>query len=260
MLKTKKYTHKVLKKYRDNTLMISNQEEIIEKFRKILDYTINNSSYIIDLMKYYDSISIKNLEYSDIYSELCWIIYNSGFKYEIIKKYWPSITKEFYSFDVFKVSDLNIDINKNAEKICKNTNFNNFRKAKYCIYNAKRIIDLDNEKQQCGGFKGYLLNISEMELKDIIKNIQTILDQLGFKGIGKITIFHFLKNIGIDIYKPDIHVTRTLSQLASDNKKLDIIQMSNYFEQISKHYKLSISNVDNILFTYGKLTNDSVSF
>jgi len=243
------------------TLKLNDEKDVdinlYKKLSRIMHYTFNYSKDIYDLLNHYNSISLFNMSNSDIYGELCWIIYNSGFKYEIIKKFWPDIVKEFYYFDVEQVSKLNNDVHNNALNICEKINFYNIKKAKWCIYNAKRILELDEEKKECNGFKGYLIELSKIELISLINDISNIIKELRFKGIGEITVFHFLKNIGIDIYKPDRHIIRLFEKMGILHDSNDIQEVTKGFLKISDYTNFSIRELDTILFEFGRITNDA---
>jgi hypothetical protein len=71
---------------------------------------------------------------------------------------------------------------------------------------------------------------------------------------------HALKNVGIDIFKPDIHVRRTLSRLGlircEHVSTTEICIVMSFLSGVSD---MKISELDTLLFVYGKATGDNVN-
>jgi len=224
----------------------------------IFKYTHKKYPEVIDLIDYYKKLNIINMENDDIYREICWIIYNSGFKYEIIKKYWSFIQNSLDDFNVNKVALMIDNMDYYAKYVCNKSGFNNIKKAKWCIYNANRILELDKEKDNYDVFKNYLIYLSQKNRKELIEMIPNLINDFKLKGIGKITIYHLLKNIGIDIFKPDIHLCRTLKNLQIiNNEKISIKEIYFAMEKLSDETNMNFKELDTLFFIYGMVTKDT---
>lgn len=239
--------------------MTISENKALQIIQHMCQYTDDINSETKIMINLYDGLSLENISDSDIFSELCWVIYTSGFKYDIIKKYWPTIRESYCFFDVNKVASFLSDIEYFSKKICEISGFNNLKKANWCIQNAKRIIELNDENENYSGLKGYLINLSMKKPVEIIEQVPIIVDYLQFKGIGQINIFHLLKNVGIKIFKPDIHVRRLLYNigLINDNNK-SLRDIYNAMQYLSYCTGLDIIVLDTILFNYGRFAGDFI--
>ena len=74
--------------------------------RQIFSYTLKEYPETKDLLRFYNSLSLERVTNQHILTELSWVVYSSGFRYDIVKKYWPAITEAFQSFEVAKVAHL----------------------------------------------------------------------------------------------------------------------------------------------------------
>lgn len=238
-------------------------DSIRNKYRvmieSMLTYTLRECPEIRKLMEFYKEVSLEKMTNSDIFEELSWIVYSSGFRFDIIKRYWFALREAFHQFDVKKVASLSEDLEAQAMHICISSGFKNLRKAMWCIQNAQRIIELDCEKKHQGGLRGYLIEISRKNIFELVKLAPCVVQELRFRGIGGTTVFHFMKNMGIDIFKPDIHVRRVLTNLGLINYEnapnLEICRAMSFLSNISG---MNISELDTLLFVYGRATGDSI--
>jgi 3-methyladenine DNA glycosylase Tag len=234
-----------------------NLHDVIEN---ILFYAMDKCPDTIEVMNFYRRLSPEKITDKFLLEELSWITYAGGFRYDVIRKYWPKITEAFFDFDVSRVALLYEDLDAQAKVICEKSGFRNIAKAKWCIFNAQRIIQLDYELSEIGGLKGYFLQIAGMDIRQIVENKPIFLNDLKFKGIGKTTIFHLLKNMGIDIFKPDIHVCRMLQKLGLISKTSSILDICEAMHSLASSYDIKVSELDTLLFVYGKTTSDNVPF
>jgi endonuclease III len=150
-------------------------------------------------------------------------------------------------------------LEKQVLRVCNETGFRNFRKAKWCIQNANRIIEIENDTQLSGGLRGFFIDLSKLNPIDLIKLAPSIIQELKFKGIGRTTIFHLMKNVGIDVFKPDIHVRRILNRLgltSSENAcTTEVFRAIDFLSFVSG---MRINEIDTLLFVYGKNTGDRI--
>jgi len=232
-------------------------DQISVSLNHMISYTLKKCPEAAEVLRYYNELHVENVTNKQIFAELTWIVYCSGFRFDVIRKYWPSIKKSFRGFEIAEIAFSQYEPEDQARRICQISRFRNFRKALWCIQNARRIIEVDQERRRFGGLKAYLWEISQKSPLDLVSSTPAIIEELKFKGIGQTTIFHFLKNIGINIFKPDIHVRRILSDLRliadEDVSPRKICWAMSFLSSISG---ISISELDTLLFLYGKTSHD----
>lgn len=252
-----------LSNFTDSFLDYSDVESLETKIRTIvkylLEYTLEKCPELNELFEFYSDIRPEKLTNRRIFAELSWIVYSSGFRFDIVKKYWSSIREAFHEFNVPEVAQWFNDLGAQARRICRKSGFRNQKKAKWCIENAKIIIELDDKMEHLGGLKGYFVETSKMDAFELVKSVPIIIQDLGFKGIGKTTVFHLLKNVGIDIFKPDIHVRRILARLGlvqcEHASTTEICTAMSFLSWVSD---MKIRELDTLLFVYGKITGDNI--
>lgn len=214
---------------------------------------------ISKLLEYYGEATPSSLNAKRLFTEVCWIVYCSGFRYNVVRKFWPSITKAFYGFDVYRVVEESHETYDAALRICEVSGFRNRSKAAWCVENARRILPLENEWVDQGGIRGFFEHLSNQKVSSLVQRAPALVQELGFKGIGRITIFHLMKNVGIDIFKPDIHVRRLLTDMKLiSNEKADPEEICEAMTFLSTSSGYKISQVDTLLFAYGITIGDRV--
>lgn len=70
--------------------------------------------------------------------------------------------------------------------------------------------------------------------------------------MGQTLCLQYLRNVGIDTCKPDVHIRRILSRLGLiPYEDCDIYTIVKCFEKLSKELNLPITHINNIVWTYG---------
>ena len=113
--------------------------------------------------------------------------------------------------------------------------------------------------QDIGGVRGFFESLSADDPRELVRQVPAIIKQLGLKGIGKTTVFHLMKNVGIDIFKPDIHVRRLLTRMElipQEDASLEEVCEAMVFLSAASGYK--VSQVDTFLFAYGITIGDYI--
>ena len=232
---------------------------IRDAVERMLEYVLARLPEAKEMLQYYDSLDPMKITSTEILAELSWVVYSSGFRHDVVKKYWHAISQAFHGFEITQVASLYEDMESQARRICRECGFNNIRKAMWCIQNAQRIIELDSEKRTLGGLAGYMMELSRRNTYDLIRLAPLLVEELRFKGIGSTTIFHLMKNLGIDVFKPDIHVRRTLVKLGltheEDASTVDICRAMLLLSQASQ---MRIIELDTLLFEYGRISGDAL--
>ena len=104
-----------------------------------------------------------------------------------------------------------------------------------------------------------LVGLSKKKQIELVNLAPFLVSEFQFKGIGCTTIFHLLKNLGIDIFKPDIHVRRLLTSIGivrDSNASLE--EICNAMERLSSLSSLRINKLDTLLFYYGQAIGDAL--
>jgi 3-methyladenine DNA glycosylase Tag len=225
----------------------------------MLDYVLVRLPEAGRMLQYYDNLNPMTITDTKILTELSWVAYSSGFRHDVVKKYWPAISQAFHGFEISKVASLYEDMENEARRICRDCGFNNQKKAMWCIQNARRILELDSEKRTLGGLAGYLTGLSAKSIYDLVCLAPFLVEELRFKGIGRTTIFHLMKNLGIDVFKPDIHVRRTLAKLGLTHKEdASVVEICRAMLLLSRASQMRIIELDTLLFEYGRMTGDTL--
>jgi len=227
--------------------------------KQILSFTLRECPETTRMLEFYRNLSPDQVTNRQVLTELSWVIYSSGFRYDVVKAYWPAIAEAFQHFDVMEVALMVKDLEVCAGDICRRSGFHNLRKAIWCIRNAQRIIELDSEKGPVGGLRGYLSQLARKNHRELVEYAPSLITELAFVGIGNTTIFHLLKNLGFNVFKPDIHVRRVLSRLKLiADEDSPVPEICEAMSQLSAASGLKVNELDTLLFLYGRITGDHV--
>ena len=213
------------------------------------------------MLEFYDGRSPALLTPRRLFAEVCWIGYASGFRYTIVERYWPRISKALYGFDVYRVASLEGSTGEGARRICRLSGFGNLSKASWCIENAKRISSLEQRWADTGGIRGFFESISQQPIESVVTEAPQIVRMLGLKGIGETTVFHLMKNVGIDIFKPDIHVRRLLANMGlTSSEWASASEVSEAMVCLAAISGYKVSQLDTFLFAYGMMVGDKLPY
>lgn len=212
---------------------------------------------IVRMFDYYESLSPSSITERRLFTEVCWICYSSGFRYSVVEKYWPRIRRALYGFDVHRAAADGLDVTEAAFRVCETSGFRNLSKASWCVENARRIPELEEDWRDIGGLRGFFEHLATEDPRELVRQVPAIVKQLGLKGIGKTTAFHLMKNVGIDIFKPDIHVRRLLTRMeliSQEDASPEEVCEAMVFLSSASGYK--VSQLDTFLFAYGITIGD----
>lgn len=123
------------------------------------------------------------------------VVYCSGFKWEVVDKKWSDILKVYYYFDLDLMAENTDEIREKAREI-----IGHRRKIEAILNTAKWLRLLSEER-----FRQFLL--------DGRKNVD-LFKRLDY--IGDITKYHLAFCLGIDVSKPDVHITRIAKHFDRD--------------------------------------------
>jgi len=185
----------------EKILKIYNYAKIIVKRAGFDPYLI----YIRDLLgkDFYKFISL-----NEFFKQYVWVVFTSGFNASIVRKNWGLIKNVLYGLNVEKVCKMNetelferIPI-KNKLKICS-------------IINGSKIIT-----------NSWLNDIRNANDFEVIKK-----KLIELPHISNVTVYHLMRNIGIDCFKPDRHITNLSNKLNLDTRIIFKIIIKNKREK-----------------------------
>jgi len=179
----------------------------------------------------------------DVFKKLVHVVFYSGMRASTVTKKIERI--ESYFSDFRRVKDYS---KKEIDQILEDPEtIHNKLKIDACVHNAKKLDELVN---QYGSFQKYLevfepfndeANIERLK-KDLIRR---------FEFLGKITVNHFLTDLGFDVIKPDRVICRIFERLGLINNRKDIDQAIEVAREMSAATGHPIRYIDIILVNYG---------
>lgn len=132
----------------------------------------------------------KTIEIKDFVREYLWVVFTCGFKADTVKKHWNQIKKMSCDFDISEINKYSF------EELLELSPIKNKKKVK-AVKQSCEIID-----------NSFVKKIHELQNADDAKEL---LKTLPF--IGEVTIYHIMRNIGIDCFKPDRHIVHIKEEL-----------------------------------------------
>lgn len=187
----------------------------------------------------------KTFSDNEYYRIIVDVIFYSGFRAATVNLKIDTIHKYFPNYEVvadYSEKDINnILVDKGMIR--------NRRKIKSCVENAKIFKVLI---QKHGSFQNY---IDEFKPNQSFENLLLLKEELEnrFSGLGKITAYHFLTDIGLPVLKPDRVICRIFERLGLiDSRKqyLEAILQGRKFAEATGH---PIRYIDIIFVAYGQV-------
>ena len=186
-----------------------NDKELSELFyqaeESLIKLSTRSKKEIKSYFDYFKNINSDNISWEDAYNIMMFVAFYSGFKAETVNAKRTEINKALGSLKkvaTFKERDIKV-LMKN-EKIIRHES-----KIRACVFNANVIIKLKKEYKT---FQNYLDSFGDLNQTN---NINILIKSLSksFKYLGRITVNHFLTDIGINVAKPDRVLCRIFYRL-----------------------------------------------
>jgi len=182
----------------------------------------------------------KNKPDSFFYEKLVETIHGANIKSSTVKKYWNGIAKSFLDFNVVAVSKFTGD---NLAGMVKNPKLiRNEKKLRDCIENAKIMVEISKEYGSFGNYLDKYRNNSD-NLAAILMN--------KFHFLGKILVFNYLKEVGIDAIKPDVRVCRVMYRLGLIDSLKDIDKVAAVAKEMAGVVGEKLNVIDAVFWMYG---------
>jgi hypothetical protein len=138
-----------------------------------------------------DDVDINLLTETTFLREAAWVVLSAGMAERVVRSVFPRITDSFYGWT-------------SASSIVRDSEGCRRKALRVFRHNGKVSAILEIARRV------YSLGFTEVHGR-IIRNGTEFLGT--FPYIGKVTAFHLAKNLGIDVAKPDRHLTRVSTLL-----------------------------------------------
>jgi len=201
----------------------------------------------LDAFKQIEGRTFSNAQY---YWILVYVIFYSGFKAETVSAKLDLI--RHYLADYEAVANYGDD---KINEILNNPDMiRNRRKVKYCVENARTFKSIVCEY---GSFQDY---IDSFDPTESFENLMLLKEELEYRfaGLGRVTTYHVLTDIGMPVIKPDRVICRIFQRLGlieSDQQLLKTVIQGRKFANATGY---PIRYVDIIFVTYGQ--SESMDF
>ena len=196
---------------------------------KLAKKYLDAKKYVLDAgysweLDWQESVLFEDFTETDFLREIAWVIISSGFRESIVRKIFPDLSKAFLNWSSAKEILLSLnECKSNALKI-----FGNTKKIEAICQVISSVGTSD--------FQFIKQNLIERGL-EFVKQ---------YPYIGPITGSHLLKNLGVNVIKPDRHLTRITEVTGYDSTY-------NMCKDISDLVGDSLAVVDLILWRYATI-------
>lgn len=196
--------------------------------------------------------SIEKLNDQDIFERMCRSIFTGGYNSSNLSGLWHKMAHEFNGFDVIEVNNFkDLTIGQCFETF---QSFKNYGKIIACIQNAEVFIQIQDEH---GDFKTYIQNFDGFDkMVGDLKN--------KFNYLGSTTVYDFLREIGFDFAKPDVHLRRIMYRLGFLENDKDSHKNRSKIHSITKEFarieNTKVSVVDAVFWLYGSGSTEYVQY
>jgi DNA-3-methyladenine glycosylase I len=196
----------------------------------------------LDKFKEFEGKVIENDEYFGI---LVFVIFYSGFKAatvnkkrEVIKGYFSDYHKvaEYSDEDILKIC--------NDQKMIKNE-----KKIRACWKNAKGFKEIVNKHET---FQAYINSFNPI---DSFENLMLLKEELEYRfdGLGPITTYHLLTDIGMPVLKPDRVICRIFKRLGLIESEKQFLKTIIHGRKFAEATGKPIRYMDIVFVAYGQV-------
>ena len=169
------------------------------------------------------------------------IVFYSGMNAATVTKRLPAIYE--YVGDYEKATQLDPERMLTDDRIIRHK-----RKIHGCIANAKEFENIIN---QYGSFSNYLNSFGNLDDLEVLGRIKSDFENR-FAYIGKVTAYHLMTELGLNVLKPDRVICRIFQRLGFIQDKNDLTGAVEVGREIAEATNLPIRYVDIIFVKYGQ--------
>ena len=179
-----------------------------------------------------------------LFEQLTLVTFYGGFKAKTVDEKWPNIKKAFDDFDICKIAGYDED---RVNQIVHHTPgiISHEGKIRATAHNAKKVVEI---QRKYGSFADYIESFEDQSIQanELIKK---------FRFLGRETVWDYLKSIGFDAIKPDVHVRRILFRLGlisgSESSSKIIKEVFKIADRMSKSTGERLGVIDATIWFYG---------
>ena len=170
------------------------------------------------------ALTFSEIDESDFLREGAWVILSGGMREAVIRSRFPAVSAAFLDWRCAKAI---VDDCGRCEE------------AALSVFRHKRKIDAIISLASTVAVQGFL-SVKDRVMRGGIEYLQT------FDFIGSVTSYHLAKNLGLDVAKPDRHLSR-VAQIAGFRTPQQLC------EEISRQTGDSIPVVDVVIWRFATL-------
>lgn len=222
-----------------------------EVFKKIEGALIQEGSHVLSVDKIqeelnqYKEIKFHHRSDDEYYKLIVLVVFYSGFKAQTVTAKRDIILHHFSDWRIVsQYSDGDVQrILSDSQMIA------NEGKIKACIQNARSIAQIVD---QFGSVHDYINGFNPGESAENLLLLKENLESR-FAYLGKITVYHFMTDIGLNVLKPDRVICRIFKRLGlidNEEQLLSTVLQGRKFQQHTGH---SIRYIDIVLVAYGQV-------
>lgn len=206
---------------------------------------IKSVSEIKEKLNEFKRFETKQFSDAEYYEKLTMIVFYSGFRAATVTAKKNIILSHFPNYQT--VAEYN---EKNTAEILADSNMiRNTNKIQSCINNAKvfkKIIE------NFGSFQRY---VESFLPNDSFENLLLFKEEIQskFSGLGNITAYHFLTDIGLSVLKPDRVICRIFERLGLIENEKQLLKTVIHGRKFAEATKLPIRYIDIIFVAYGQM-------
>lgn len=200
----------------------------------------------------YKKVVTKRFTDKDYFRILVYVPFYSGFKADTVKNRMDTILKYFSDYRTVA----NYDHKKVVEIFSDPQMIRHKRKIQACVDNARTFKTI---VEQYGSFKKYVDSFSPKASFESLMRLRQDLRRR-FRYLGKITVYHFLTDIGMPVLKPDRVIRRIFYRLGlinsegeSEEQFLEAFSQGHKFAQETNH---PIRYIDIVFVAYGQVKSE----
>jgi DNA-3-methyladenine glycosylase I len=186
----------------------------------------------------------KNESDEQLYWHIVKVIFYSGMNAATVTSRLSAIATHLYDYKIVKdYSEPDIENILNDPNVIRNE-----KKVRACVTNAKIF---DGIVHSHGSFHGYIESFGDLDEESSLDELRDDL-VVRFDFLGPTTVYHFMLDMGLRVWKPDRIIGRILKRLSLIDDKQDTEQTVRMGREIEDQVGLPIRYIDIVFVKYGQ--------
>jgi DNA-3-methyladenine glycosylase I len=173
------------------------------------------------------------------------VVFYSGFKAATVSAKLPVIFRHFPDYETVA----NYNEPQIAEIFEDSQMIRNRNKISACVNNARTFKKLI---ANYGSFQNY---VDSFKANQSFENLLLFKEELesNFRGLGRITTYHFLTDIGLPVLKPDRVICRIFKRLGLIDNEQQLLKTVIQGRKFAEANELPIRYIDIVFVAYGQM-------